>query len=420
MPEQYNLAAGDVFGIAVTLALTFVLGLEREEAGARDRASVVAGVRTIPIIGLLGHSLALLSSGSLLPVSMGLGVVGAFLLVNYWFKLAHERTGVTTECTALIGYMVGAMVAYGRTSAAAALTVATVLLLTGKHPLRQFAARVPAREITTFVTFLLLAGVILPILPNQDLTRFRFNPFQIWLVVVAVSGISYASYLLQKVTRSEESLLLTALLGGLYSSTATTVALARRSVGAADPRPYAGAIILASGTMYIRVLVLVWAFASDLAERLAPTLIGLAVIGCAVGVAMILLHRRSSAKRSLEVEEAQHPLEIRAAVVFAGLYLGLTVGTQLTAQYLGETGLMALAALVGLTDIVPFILGLARGIGSAISADVAVVAIMIAIASNNLVKGLYAIVLGDRRAGGLALAALTALAVLTLVARFVI
>jgi len=164
----------------------------------------------------------------------------------------------------------------------------------------------------------------------------------------------------------------------------------------------------------------VWAFASDLAVHLAPTLIGLAVLGCAAGAAMILLHRRSSAKRSLAEEEAQHPLEIRAAVVFAALYLGLTVGTQLTAEYLGETGLLALAALVGLTDIVPFILGLARGIGSGISTDIAVAAIMIAIASNNIVKGIYAIVLGDRRTGGLALAGLGVLAVLTLVARFVI
>jgi uncharacterized membrane protein (DUF4010 family) len=415
MPDQLH-EAGDIFGIAITLALTFVLGLEREESGAREHGVVVAGVRTIPIIGLLGHGLALLSPENSIQVVPGFAVVGAFLVVGYWFKCERERFGITSEATALIGYVVGAMVAYRHTSEAAALTVATVLLLTGKQPLRQFAARLPAQEITTFVTFLLLAGVILPVLPNQELTRFHFNPFQIWLVVVAVSGISYASYLLQKVTRSEESLLLTALLGGLYSSTATTIALARRSVNDPDVRSYAGGMILASGTMYVRILILVWTFSSELGRRLAPEMVGLALAGSGAGTALILLHTHPKTRKRPIDEEAQHPLAIGTAVVFAALFLGLTVATQLTAQYLGNSGLMVLALVVGLTDIVPFILGLAASVGASVTPEVAIAAIMISIASNNVVKGLYAIALGDRRAGALALAGLTGLAVLTVLA----
>ena len=413
MPDQLH-EAGDIVGIAITLALTFVLGLEREESGAREHGTVVAGVRTIPIIGLLGHGLALLSPDGSIPVVLGLAVVGAFLVVGYRFKCERERFGITSEATALIGYVVGALVAYRHTSDAAALTVATVLLLTAKQPLRQFAARLPAHEITSFVTFLLLAGVILPVLPNQEFTRFHFNPFQIWLVVVAVSGISYASYLLQKFTRSEESLLLTALLGGLYSSTATTIALARRSVSETEVRSYAGAMILASGTMYARVLILVWTFSSELGRRLAPAMIGLACVGSGAGIALILLHRHRKTGKPPAGDEAQHPLAIGTAVVFAALFLGLTVATQLTAQYLGTSGLMVLAVVVGLTDVVPFILGLAGS--TSITPEVAMSAIMVSIASNNVVKGLYAIALGNRRAGGLALAGLTCLAVLTVAA----
>jgi len=416
MPELHG-AAGDVFGIAVTLALTFVLGLEREEAGARHRAAVVAGVRTIPVIGLIGHALGLLSPSSLLPVAVGFAVVGAFLLLGYWYQLRQEHVGVTSECTALIGYMVGVMVAYGRTTAAAALTVATVLLLTSKQPLRRFAQHVPPYEITTFVTFLLLVGVILPVLPNEEFTSFRFNPFRIWLMVVAVSGISYASYLLQKVTRAENSLLLTALLGGLYSSTATTVALARQRVAAAAARPLAGAIILASGAMYVRILIVVWAFAGAVGRQLALPLIGLAAVGSLAGVALIVWRHQPIRTRSDDADGPLHPLEIRVAVVFAALFIGLTIATQLISEHLGGTWLLVLAVLVGFTDILPFILGIAGEVGAAIPATLAITAILISIASNNLVKGAYAIALADRRTGAWAMAGLAALAALTLLAR---
>ncbi|MGH7786914.1 MAG: MgtC/SapB family protein [Candidatus Binatia bacterium] len=420
MPHSLDGAAADVIGLAITLALTFVLGLEREESGVREHGSVIAGVRTIPIIGLLGHGLALLSAVSLLPLAVGFAVVGAFLVVAYQAKLQQNRSGVTTEFSALLAYLVGAMVAMGRTSAAAALTVAAVLLLTGKQPLRQFAAALPAREITTFVTFLLLAGVILPVLPNEPFTRFHINPFQAWLVVVAVSGISYASYLLQKFTRADQSLLLTALLGGLYSSTATTVAIARQSVNDPTATRTAGGIILATGTMYLRILILVWTFSSEFGRRMAPALLGLALLGSAAGIAMILGRRAAPAAVPPPEGAAPHPLEIGAAVLFAALYIGLAIGTQLTAEYLGDAGLIALAVLVGLTDIVPFILGLVGNLGGSVSPEVAVAAIMVSIASNNVVKGVYALLLGNRRAGLLALAGLTLLALLTIAAGVVV
>lgn len=420
MPGIFDGAAGDVAGIAITLALTFVLGLEREEAGARQSTPTAAGVRTMPIVGLIGHVLTLLGASSALLPAAGLVVVGGFLLVEYTYKLRHDRVGFTTESTALIAYAVGALVAVGRPQAAAALTVATVLLLTSKVPLRRFAAALPNAEIATFVTFLLLAVVILPILPNQGFTRFNINPFQAWLVVVAVSGISYASYVLQKLVRSDQSLLLTALLGGLYSSTATTVALARRSVGCSAPLAYAGGIILATGTMYVRILILLWTFSPTFGARLAPVMVGLAIIGSLAGVVLIRSHRGKAAVAEPSEEDVQHPLEIRAAVVFAALYLGLGVLTPLTAEHLGSLGLFGLALLVGITDIVPFILGLTREIGASVMINAAIVAILLSIASNNIVKGVYALALGDRRTGRMALAGLVALAALTVATAYTV
>ena len=190
MPNGFDAAAaGDVLGIAVTLALTFVLGLEREESAAGEHLPLVAGVRTVPIAGLLGHVLVLLAAGSMLPFAVGFAVIGGFLITEYQVKMQQKRFGVTTELTALVAYCTGALVAVGRIGTASTVTVATVLLLTGKQPLRAFAAALPRYEITTFVTFMLLAAVILPVLPNQPFTRFHLNPFQAWLVVVAVATL---------------------------------------------------------------------------------------------------------------------------------------------------------------------------------------------------------------------------------------
>ena len=141
----------------------------------------------------------------------------------------------------------------------------------------RFALRIPPREITTFVSFLLVVGVILPVLPDQGYTPFDLNPRRTWLVVVAVSGLSYASYVAQMLVQARESVLLTALLGGAYSSTATTLVLARRSREQPDVSTYAGAIVLASGVMYVRLTTLVLLFAPAPGFALAPRLLGLAV-----------------------------------------------------------------------------------------------------------------------------------------------
>ncbi|MEO8602434.1 MAG: DUF4010 domain-containing protein [bacterium] len=415
MPQMYE-PAPELLRFLVTLGLTFVLGLEREETAGRKHASTMAGVRTMPLVGLLGHMLMLLGGGNALLPGLGLAVVGGLVMIGHADKLRHDRPGTTTELTVLIAYVVGLLSANGNVQAAAALVVASVLLLTGKQPLRRFAIGLPPQEITTFVTFLLLAAVILPVLPDRTFTPFNLNPFNAWVVVVAVSAISYAGYILQKVVRSEQSLLLAAVLGGLYSSTATTAALARRSVTCHDPPSYAGGIILATGTMYLRVLILVWMFSADAGRQLAPALLAVAVIGSLAGAALILRRRGAAASGPDDVAADAHPLEIRAAVVFAALFLGLQVITQLTRQHLGSAGLLGLAVLVGLTDIVPFILGLTDAMTSGNLPQVVVLAIMISIASNNVVKGVYALALGNRQTGVIALLGLSGLAALTIAA----
>lgn len=269
--------------ILLVLFLSFLIGLEREEHKAAAGYYGFGGVRTFPLIGLIGYSVALLSGPQLIPLILGFLVVGSFLLLSYWHKLStSQAAGVTTEMSGLATFLVGALIYYGHFWIATTLSVASLLLLELKSALEKLATRIPSDEIFTFAKFLLLTIVILPILPNQEFGRFHINPFKTWLVVAAVSTISYGSYVLQKLTRERGGVVLAALLGGAYSSTVTTVVISRRAAREEHPHLFAGGILMASGVMYLRLMALVALFNHRLVATLAPAFLVLA--GAAIGV----------------------------------------------------------------------------------------------------------------------------------------
>jgi len=200
--EIYKQLPPEAVQIVLVLFLSFLIGLEREERKAAGTFYSFGGVRTFPLIGLIGYATALISGPQMLPLAIGFLVVAGFLLVSYWHKISTSETaGVTTEMSGLATFLVGALVCYGHLWIATALGVASLLLLDLKAALEKLAARIAPNEILTFAKFLFLSGVILPILPNQEYSQFHINPFKTWLVVVAISTISYLSYVLQKVTR---------------------------------------------------------------------------------------------------------------------------------------------------------------------------------------------------------------------------
>ena len=230
-------------------------GAGRAQGGGRRYS--FGGVRTFPLIGLIGYSIALVSGTQLLPLTIGFLVVAGFLLLSYWHKLCADATtaGVTTEMSGLATFLVGALVCYGHFWIATTLAVASLLLLDLKAALEKLATTIAPHEILTFAKFLFLTGVILPVLPNQEYGRFHINPFKTWLVVVAISAISYASYVLQKLTKGQGGIVLAALLGGAYSSTVTTVVLAKQGKRENHPHLFSGGILMASGVMYLRLAI---------------------------------------------------------------------------------------------------------------------------------------------------------------------
>jgi uncharacterized membrane protein (DUF4010 family) len=385
--------------ILFVLFLSFLIGLEREERKASDDHYAFGGVRTFPLIGLIGYSMAVLSGGELLPQVLGFAVVAGFLMISYWHKLTSSGySGVTSEMSGLATYLVGALVYRDMFWIATTLTVSSILLLELKSGLENLPKRIETTDILTFAKFLLLSAVILPLLPNTQFSQFQINPFKTWLVVVAVSAVSYGSYVLQRLTKGQGGVILAAILGGAYSSTVTTVALARRSMHEEQPHLFAGGILIASGMMYLRLAILLALFNRELMNRLALPFVVLA--GLAIGVGWLWSRRGdASALKVIREFEPKNPLEISAALLFALLFVALLVATHLAIEYMGEAGVYTLATIMGVTDVDPFIMGLTQAAPTLTPLQVATSGILVAASSNNVVKGIYAFALSSRQTG---------------------
>jgi uncharacterized membrane protein (DUF4010 family) len=404
----------EFFGFVLTLGLSLLIGFEREE----HEPDGIGGVRTFPIIGLGGFLLIAGFPDTAIPFALGLVVMGGLVALTHWHALQLGEPGITTEAAALLMFTIGGCAAKGLYWISIATGVVTVILLHEKRFLEGLATALPRHEMRTLLRFLLLTAVILPVVPNRDFTPFEINPFKIWLVVVAVSAVSYVSYLLRMWWGEDRGLILAGRLGGAYSSTVTTVVLSRQSkkrepcsVG------FVGAIVAATGMMYIRLWILLLLFAAPLAYRLTALFWGLGIAAVIVGS---LLARTTNSDNGCEFDPAAdrrdgNPLEMTSAFTFAAIFLAILVATKVVAERFGNTGVLVMAAIMGAADVDPFILGLTQTIGGGLDLGVAALAVVIASAVNNLMKGIYAIVFGSRRTGRLSLALLASFGAISIV-----
>jgi len=406
--------------IILTLFLSFLIGLEREEHRASKQPGQrygFGGVRAFPLIGLVGYAMALLSGPELLPVTVGFGVVSAFLWLSYRHKLeTYPDPGVTTELSGLATYLIGALVSREQFWIATTLAILAMLLLELKEFLENLATKIPGGEIFTFTKFLLLTCVILPIVPDKAYTSFVLNPYKTWLIVVAISGLSYGSYLLEKLAKGKGGVMLASLLGGAYSSTFTTLVMAKRAREANSPHIYAGGILMASGVMYFRFLALIGLFSSVLFQRLLAPFAILGAIGVAAGWAWSLVPD-AGAQKVQDGYLTKNPLELASAFSLATVFALIMAATNYALVHLGSGGIYGMAVITGLAPVDPFILGLTQTAGQMTPLGLAAAGVVVAAASNNLAKAIIARVLGDEKTGtqsSLLLLGLTAIGLLPL------
>jgi uncharacterized membrane protein (DUF4010 family) len=383
--------------LALLLALSFFFGLSFEDFYAK-RAERPGGIRTFPLLALAGAGLYLLQPTNALPFAAGLLVLGAWLYAYYRAAATGEdptaegsRSLMVPICS-LLAYILGPVTLSEPAWVAVSYTVAGVLLLWGRQQLHDLARSVPAEEIFTLGKFLVLTGIVLPLLPDQPVLAFaRITPYQVWLAVVAVSAVSYASYLLQRYLAPKRGSLVAAALGGLYSSTVTTAVLARHArQQPARKAEFCAGIVLATSVMYLRVDAVIAAFDWRLAYALAPSLLGLCALGLVIA-ALLYWFGAKSTNDAYTPQAWRNPLELTAAAIFAAIFVVVSLTSAFVQGRFGSAGEYWLAAVVGVSDIDPFVLSVAQSTTDNPSRAVGVVAILIAASSNNLLKAGYAL-----------------------------
>ena len=403
--------------LALALGLSFFFGLAFEEFYVRSPKKRPGGVRTFPLLALSGAGLYLLEPVHVAAFCVGLLVLGAWLYAYYharWTEgtpAVEPGGGLIIPVSNLIAYLLGPISLTQPHWVAVSFAVSAVLLLGARESLHRLAQKLPAEEIMTGGKFLVLTGIILPLLPNHPVTNLSpITPHQVWLAVVVVSTLSYASYMIRRYISPEKGLLAASVLGGLYSSTATTVVLAKQGREGAFAKPgILSGIVLATALMYLRLGVVVGVFNLPLAIALFPYLLGLFMLGLLF--AWGCNHRKGTGEQGSAPVMQTNPLELNAALLFAFLFVAISLASTWVSTEFGKTGIYWLASVVGITDIDPFVLSLAQGGAGGLGLPVMEAAILIAASSNNILKAVYAaIFLGFRES----LAATTALVLLSL------
>jgi uncharacterized membrane protein (DUF4010 family) len=411
-------AAPSAINFGLLIGLSFFLGLAFEDFFAHSGSRRPGGVRTFPLLALAGGLLYLFEPTHLVPFTGGLVVLGAWLSIYYRIHIREHdeegepNVGLVALVLNLHAYILGPIALALPNWVAVGTTVAAVLFLTGRERLHGLARGLDIGEIVTAGQFLILTGIILPLLPNEPVTTLtNITPRHAWLALVVVCALSYASYLAQRYWPPAAQGLWMAALGGLYSSTATTVVLARRAKTDEAWRGHAQAgITLATAIMYLRILAIVAVFNAELARRLLIPFVGLSLVALVICVAQYRLLPSSPTAPEQQMV-GRNPLELGTAAIFAALFVLISlISTWVTAEF-GTAGTYALAAVVGFADIDPFVLNLAQGGTSGISGSAAAAAIVIAASSNNLLKAGYASVFAGGRATATSAAALIGLAV---------
>jgi uncharacterized membrane protein (DUF4010 family) len=383
------------FGIALLIGI--LIGLEREYARLKEEVRAFAGVRTFPLIALLGCSAALITD---LTGGWAFGVLllllGVLVAIAYAVDAIQGRVGLTSEVAATVVFVCGALAYWDHLELAAALGVVTFGFLTLKPQLHNLAQRISSEDLYATLKFAIISLIVLPVLPNQTYGPppfDAFNPYRTWLMVVFISGISFLGYVLIKVIGSRRGIGLTGLLGGLVSSTAVTLSFSERSQDHPDlARPFALAITLAWTVMFGRVLVEVAVLNQALLEALWLPM----AAGMAAGLVFCAYYYLSQRTEEGSDVALANPFELGPAVKFGILYAVILVVAKAARFYFQDAGLYAAAAVAGLADVDAITLSMAElaGADGGIAIPTATRAVVLAAISNTIVKGGIALSIG--------------------------
>lgn len=391
--------------LGTALAIGLFVGLER---GWRERdvreGGRVAGLRTFALIGLMGGALSLVGEQAgvspLLLLAVGLASVAALFTVAYRRAAADSGTvSITTAIAALVTFVLGALAAQGQEVIAVAAAVVVTLLLGMKEQLHGGLRRIQAAELNAVLQLAVLSAVILPFLPDEGLGPYQaVNPFRVWLAVVLVAALALAGHVAVRLRGERQGLVWAGVLGGLASSTAATVTLARVARGQEGLAvPAASAIVAACGVMFLRMAVVVAMLQPELALRLGGFLV---LLGAGCFLAAWFLWGRQPAPARGDVPAEAKLFGLPTALGFGGALAVVAIAVRAARDYLGDAGIYGVAFISGLADVDAIVISSVQmHAQDHLAAGATAAAILVAAFSNMVMKAAMAWAIGGREVG---------------------
>ena len=388
------------FGVALLIGV--LIGLQREHAyGGQKKEGLFAGVRTFALMALFGCSAALV--GQLLGapwVFLGLVFLLGIMVIVAYFITATEREeiGLTSEVAALLTILIGGISYLHSVEFAAALGVATTVVLAVKWEMRRLIDVIARKDLIATLQFAVITAIVLPILPNQTYGPPPINvlnPYQIWKMVIFISGINFLGFILIKIVGPRRGLGISGVLGGLASSTATTMSFSQRSKTQEDfAKPFAVAIIIGWVIMFLRIIVEVAVVNGSLLPSVWPAM---AAMGLAGLIYAVYLYLSQSATDDGELQ-LSNPFDLGPAIKFGLIYALVLLVTKAAEMYIGESGIYLTSFFAGLADVDAITLSISdlTREGGTIGLSTGRIAVILAAVSNTITKGLLVFFLGSR------------------------
>lgn len=389
------------FGVALVLGL--FMGLQREYAYREridEEGELLAGARTFPIISLLGaaSALAATEAGDAWPFAITILAVGGLLAVGHFLQAREREMGLTTEMAALVAFFTGALCYWDYLRLGSALGVGTAVLLSLKVQTHTLARTLDSEDVFATLKFAVITVIVLPLLPQHGYGPAPFDvlvPYNVWLMVVLISGISFLGYVLIKLVGPRRGVGLTGVLGGLASSTAVTLSVAERSRDTKGlDRPFALAVMLAWAIMFVRVIVEVAVINPSLLATVWAPILGVCL------ASLVYCGYLYGVQPSGEQEEPQtvrNPFRLGPAITFGVLYAVILVLSSWAQSYFGDAGVYLSSVVAGLADVDAITLSMARLHESGdLEAQTATRAIVIGAAANTTLKGGLVALIGTR------------------------
>ncbi len=378
-----------------SLAVGLMMGLERERRGGTN-----AGLRTFGLVGMAGTATAMIAaeagSAWLLP-AVALGLVAMMIAADHHRGDADANPDTTTTVALLLCFVFGAMLWHGHLVLTVALALAATTLLYFKDELHGVTHKLTRQDIVSFLQFALITFVVLPVLPDEGYGPYgQLNPFKIWLMVVLTAGISLAGYAALRLAPQASAAPLLGLLGGLVSSTATTLVFSRKV--REDSKHAATALVIISIANLV-VLLRISVLAGILAPRTLPVVLPVLAAGLVAGAIWPLrgvLRLRGS---RAAVPEFGNPTDLGHALLFGAIFAVVLVVSAAFHDRAGTMGVYAISAISGLADMDAIAIStFSLFTGGQIDASQAARAVVIALCANMAFKSLMVLVIAGRAA----------------------